>query len=487
MIGRRMAVDPDALDGSPVLSTAQMREAEAEAAPDPDAQFALMVRAGAGVAETVWRLSAGAEILIACGPGNNGGDGYIAARLLRERGAKVRVCAWSPPSTELANRAAAQWPGRVGMMLGCIGAPVFVDAMFGTGLNRKIDRPTTIWLCKFAEEARRHVAVDLPSGRDANGIDIWADIDVMPPSPDLTLALGALKIVHVLPSAPLNCGEVKLIDLGLGLRRSKVRTLARPVMFDPDAASHKYSRGMVGVIAGPMPGAAVLAATAAARAGAGYVAVYGDAPRSPSAIIHKPLTKEALADDRLDAIVIGPGLGRDDAAREWLDFVWNELPYKPLVVDADALHLLDLKHLPPRGAVAILTPHAAEMYFLNKAHGIVTDPDADWIEAGWSKYHQLTEHGQSIVLVEKGPTTRITGHDRMLVSPRGNPWLSTAGTGDVLAGAIAAAVATMKGSVSPTESPAAGVWLHAEAARLLGKSFIADDLAAALGTARGLM
>src|SRR5690606_10315300 len=122
---------------------------------------------------------------------------------------------------------------------------------------------------------------------------------------------------------------------------------------------HKYSRGMVGVIAGEMPGAAILAATAAARAGAGYVVVYGDARGGPASLVHRPLTDEALSDERLDVVVVGPGLGRGKAARERVDWLLSR-NHLNLVIDADALHLFDAGLLARRNASAILTPHFAE-------------------------------------------------------------------------------------------------------------------------------
>lgn len=472
---------------APVLTAAQMRAAEQRAAPGAEAMYALMERAGAGVADYVWRLAAGHEILVACGPGNNGGDGYVAARILARRGARVRVAASAEPRSDLARRARAGWRGPVesldhDSLHFARAAPIFVDAVFGAGQSRPIGDDLFEALLDLTRAARVRIAVDLPSGvpTDEGGVLVREPLPI-----DHTLAIGALKPAHVAPSE-WTCGEVHLIDIGLDLAAAAARTVGRPAIARPGHDMHKYTRGMVGIVAGEMPGAAVLAATAAARAGAGYVVIFGEVEGGPASIVRRPLTDDALADDRLDVVLIGPGLGRSAAAREKLDRV---LAYggRTVVLDADALALIEPAML-DRNASTILTPHAGELWALRKRLGISHHGGLDLLTERTREWREIVPSHAHVVLVEKGSTTYIVRDEQIRVSPRGNPWLSTAGTGDVLAGAIAAMAAIYgKQGKSMVDAAAAGVWLHAEAARRLRASFVADDLAHALSAVRAAL
>jgi len=472
-----------------VLSAAAMRAVE-EAHGDLGA---LMERAGAGVADAARRVSGGAEVLVLCGPGNNGGDGYVAARVLREQGHAVRVAALCAPRSGLAREAAARWGGPVRVHLegdpagheprpwrgGEVApAPILVDALFGTGGRPDGGRPA--WLGRLQplfDRAGYRIAADLPSHADAEGRPTIRDADFRA---DLTLALGALKPVHVLPGA---CGRVRLVDLGLAVPADAARVMGRPDLPVPNARSHKFNRGTVAVVAGAMPGAALLAATAAQRAGAGYVTLHGGAAGGPAALVRRPAAADALADERIDTVVIGPGLGRDERARDLLHAVW-ETP-RTLVVDGDALRLLDEGLVRrTRDAPVILTPHAGEYADLKDRFGIGHDPAVSYAERSAGELGRIAGGGR-FVLVEKGSTTAVTDGRRTLFAPGGDPWLSTAGSGDVLAGAVGAmAAAYGRRGGSPLDAAAAGVWLHGRAARLCGPAFVADDLADALGRAR---
>lgn len=482
------------IEGQPILTAAQMRAAEERAAPTPEAMYALMERAGAGVADAVRRLAAGAEVLILCGPGNNGGDGYVAARVLRENGHSVRVAALSEPSANLAKRARAGWIGPVVSFPGAlpdedIYAPVIVDAVFGIGLRGPIDNNTVAAVSALVSYARLSIAVDLPTGIDAdtgaehNRFSI-ADYDV-------TLALGALKPAHVLLPAAERCGAVRLLDIGLGLDEigsprdnvSLDETIACPRLHAPGSWDHKYSRGLVIAVGGTMPGAAALAVTAAVRAGAGYGLLLGAEHeyRVPNAIVQRPWSLDALAravgSKSKTVIIIGPGLGRDGEAKEKLDAAIA--CDSPLVMDGDALHLLDESHfvlfreradIASRDRRVVLTPHAGEFAAL------FGKPDGSKIDAA-----RAAARRSGATVVFKGPDT-VVAHPNGQTNTSGlsSTWLSTAGTGDVLAGTIAGVwhAAVMFDGVE------AAVWLHAEAARRCGASFIADDLAAALTPAR---
>ncbi|MGB3846506.1 MAG: NAD(P)H-hydrate epimerase, partial [Sphingopyxis sp.] len=254
---------------TPILTAAAMRAAEAACAGAGTSLAELMERAGVAVADLVWRMSAGAPVLVLCGPGNNGGDGYVAARLLAGRGAAVRVAALADPATDLAKAARAAWTGPVETLGEATApAPLVVDALFGVGLSRPVDAGLAAVLRRFA--GARVLAVDVPSGIDADAQHDWA-----PPLPaDVTLALGALKPAHVLLPAAASCGAVRLAPIGIAAERA-MRTLPVPAAVTPDAGAHKFTRGMVLVRSGPMPGAARLAAAAALRGGAGYVVLSG--------------------------------------------------------------------------------------------------------------------------------------------------------------------------------------------------------------------
>jgi len=445
-----MSLPPDA----PILTSAAMRAAEAACAAGGTSLAELMERAGAAVADLAWRMAAGAPVLLLCGPGNNGGDGYVAARLLAERGARVRVAALAEPATDLACAARGRWTGPV-EALGddTAPAPLIVDALFGVGLSRPLADDLAIRLRRFA--GRRVLAVDVPSGVDADGLYDWT-----PPLPaDVTLALGALKPAHALLPAAACCGRTLLAGIGIDADRT-MRTLPRWRADTPDASAHKFRRGMLLVRAGPMPGAAALAAGAALRAGAGYVVACGARDVPFAAIIAEDGEDYSgrLADPRLGAAVVGPGypagaaLDRDVAAALGSG--------KPLVLDAAAI----VSALPELGrTAAILTPHEGEFA---RAFPDLTGSKID---------RALAAAKQSgAVIIYKGADTVIAGPDgRVATAWPGSPWLATAGTGDVLAGACGAMLA--RGDDAFDAAVAAVGW-HISRARAIGPGLVADDL-----------
>lgn len=457
--------------GQFVLTAAEMRAAEHVAIAAGSSVGALMARAGREIATAVARLAGAEPILILCGPGNNGGDGYVAARLLREAGREVRVAASSEARTDAAQAARVAWAGPIEPLATAQPAPVLVDALFGTGLTRGLDddgpRPVTSSLRALAAAARLTIAIDLPSGVSSDDGRVLGNI----PQFDVTLALGAVKPSHLLQPAARHCGMVRLLDIGVA-GRSAIRVLEPPALPEPGPDAHKYSRGMVAIIGGAMPGAARLASIAAMRAGAGYVLLLADEPGLPDALVRASFSAQAIDDPRIGALLVGPGLGRDAAAEARLDAALATR--HPLVIDGDALHLLKgdrLERLAARPAPAILTPHGGEFDGL---FGASPDSKIDRARAA------AAACGATIVF--KGADTAIAGADGAVVmAERAISWLSTAGTGDVLAGAVAAMLAAGR---APLEAAAAGVWLHGDAARCCGAAFIADDLAHALTAAR---
>jgi ADP-dependent NAD(P)H-hydrate dehydratase / NAD(P)H-hydrate epimerase len=468
------------IEGQPIVGAAAMRAVEQREIDAGTSVAALMERAGAAVAETVRRLAGAAPVLMLCGPGNNGGDGYVAARLLKANGRDVRLAALSDPKTEAAKAARDGWDGPIAdfatLAASASHGAVLVDALFGTGLTRPLAAETAALLATLTRHAHLAITIDVPSGVDTDTGAILGEAELAPYA--LTLALGALKPAHVLQPAAGFCGAVRLLDIGLDATASHDWTLARPKLAPPTPAMHKYSRGLVVVIGGAMPGAAALAASAAMHVGAGYTTLLGAAPDMPHALVQRVWSPETLA-ATLDgkthestAIIVGPGLGKGADAAEKLEHALAS--GYGIVIDGDALHLLNdamFDRIKARAANApvVLTPHAGEF-------------KAVFGEYGGSKIDaaRAAAARSGAIVVFKGPDTVIAHPDgRTRTATNANPWLSTAGTGDVLAGTIGAMLASA--APRPVE---AGVWLHAEAARRLGAAFLADDLAVELSNVR---
>ena len=446
----------------PILTAAEMRAAEQRAIDVGTPAELLMERAGEGVAEAVWRFAGPQPVLVVCGPGNNGGDGYVAARYLRGRGIPVRVAALGEPKASAAARARAAWGGPVVPIAEAQPAPVLIDALFGTGLSRGLNEDLTSSLNQLSEQANVTIAVDLPSGVET---DSGA---VLSPAPrcELTVTFAATKPAHLLQPAAALCGRVVVVDIGVRAE-SQVRQLEPPGPWSPGPQDHKYTRGQVAVVGGPMPGAAGLAALAAARAGAGYVVLLEreSGVGVPHAVVRRPIAelRSTLTGPRLRAVVIGPGLGRAADAEWALDHALAS--GKALVIDGDALHLLGGRRI---DAPAVLTPHEGEFRS--------AFPDLD--HASKLERARVAACRAGAVIVYKGADTVIAAPDgRVAIAGNASPWLSTAGTGDVLAGAIGAVLAR---GLEPFEAAQSGVWLHSQAAHRLGRAFVADDLAHAL-------
>lgn len=423
----------------------------------------LMDRAGRAIAEAAWRFGGGRSTLVLCGPGNNGGDGYVAARLLKARGLNVRLAAFALPATEVARRAAMQWDGPVEGLMDASPAPVVVDAIFGTGLSRALDKDLAEALKRLRATARMVIAADVPSGVDT---DSGADLGAV--RADVTVALAVFKPAHLLHPAAALCGRVVAADIGIAVDGPR-RVIGAPKFSVPFAFDHKYTRGLVAVLGGEMKGAAQLVATAAARSGAGYVVLTGDDDRSgtPLSVVRRPADL-ALADTRTAAIVIGPGLGRSSAAE---GLVMHALETaRPIILDADALHLIRPGQIARHTAPVILTPHRGEFEAM---FGRLPGSKIDQTLAA------ATASGATVIY--KGADTVVASPDgRVGLAAGASPWLSTAGTGDVLAGIAGAMLAR---GLDVHDAACAAVWLHNRAAQLAGPAFIADDLCAPLPAA----
>ena len=445
---------------TPLLTSAAMRDAELEAVAKGVSLSVLMDRAGAAVADLAWRMASGSPILVLVGPGNNGGDGYVAAQLLKSRGANVRVAALAPPSTDLARAACADWTGDIAAINEDLqGAPVIVDALFGIGLSRPVADELRAILQRIPDATSRLLAVDVPSGVESDGQADWTP----PLRADVTLALGALKPAHVLIPAAPHCGEVHIASLGMDTAPT-MHSLPKFVDERAETSANKFSRGMVLVRAGTMAGAAGLASGGAMRAGAGYVVLNGAGEGPMAAIIAEP--DEAftgrLADHRLGAIVIGPGYHAGD--RLDADVAAVIEAGRPAVFDAAAI-MAALPSLTAKAgrAAAILTPHAGEFA---RAFPGLQGSKIDRARAAAVK--------AQAVIIYKGADTIIAAPDgRIAAAWPGSPLLATAGSGDVLAGACGAMMARGMDAFDAAE---AAVGWHIARARQCGPGLVADDL-----------
>jgi hydroxyethylthiazole kinase-like uncharacterized protein yjeF len=451
--------------GGPILTAAQMRAAEQAAFVSGVDEYALMERAGAAAAEIIWRAGHKRDTLVLCGPGNNGGDGYVIARLLRERGVPVRVAAMGESGTISSRRARAAWGHAVEDIMATHPASQLIDALFGTGLTRGLDDALAARMVALADASTISHAIDLPSGLDADSGVLLSAVARF----GTCIALGAYKPAHLMQPSAAHIGRLTLVGIGLDVS-SNVHRLAAPTLSAPSADAHKYTRGLVVAIGGDMPGAAMLAAGAAAHAGAGMVRMLVDDDRSaaPHAIVRQIFDDEALADPRIGALLIGPGLGLSDVAKGRLDAALGA--GYPVVLDADALNLLskDRAHIFP--AQTILTPHEGEF---RRLFGALTGNKIDRALAAASV--------SGAVVVYKGAGTVIAAPDgRAAVASGASAWLSTAGSGDVLAGLAAGRLAV---TGDPFCAACEAVWLHGDAARRAGPAFVADDLLVTLPAA----
>ena len=488
-----------------------MRAAEQAAIAAGTSGLTLMERAGRGVAAEIGRRRGGGQkVAVICGPGNNGGDGYVVARLLADRGHRVAVYALVPRErlTGDAARMAALWAGPVhppDAFLSAEPADVLVGALFGTGLSRDIDGVAAAMIVRSnACSSCFKVAVDIPSGIAG---DTGAALGVAARA-DLTVTFHAMKPGHVLMPGRRHSGEVVVVDIGLGadatararhacdgpdLAVNDGRALLARIGVDPDG--HKYTKGHVLVLAGGLEGtgAARLAARGALRSGAGLVtlgvppsALMAHAGRGPDALMVRRAEGAAglaalLADRRRNAVVVGPAFGVGETTRAAVADILGA--QRPVVLDADALTSFagdaeGLAALTGANGRAVLTPHEGEYLRLFADHAPTQQggPVATLDAPAPSKLARALSGAarMSAVMVLKGPDTVVAGPDgRAVIACNAPPWLGTAGSGDVLAGLIGGLLAQ---GLPPYDAARAGVWLHGEAGRLAGRGLIADDL-----------
>ncbi|NKC31328.1 NAD(P)H-hydrate dehydratase [Falsiroseomonas selenitidurans] len=459
-----------------LLTPAEMARADAAAIAGGLPGLRLMEAAGTAVARAIRRRFRPAPTLVLAGPGNNGGDGYVVARLLEQAGWPVAVAALAPPAPGGdAAAMAARWrgPTRPFNAAEAGRAGLVVDAVFGAGLSRPVEGLVAAVL---AAARGPLVAVDMPSGVDgATGA-----VAGFAPRAALTVTFFRLKPGHLLYPGRGLCGELVLADIGLpaavlpaiGPRafRNGPALWRLPV---PGAEAHKYARGHVAVAAGPgMTGAARLVAAGARRIGAGLLTIL--APDAATAAVLRTAEAgvmvatgapaELLADARIGAWVIGPGLPPLAAT---LDLLRQAVAAgRQVVADAGALRAAAGRPVALAGC-AVLTPHAGEFAAL------FGPPGADRPAAV-----RAAARATGTVVLLKGADSLVAAPDgRLAINSNAPPWLATGGTGDVLAGMVAGLLAQ---GMPPFEAACAACHLHGAAATRLGPGLLAEDLPAAL-------
>ncbi|HYF08738.1 MAG TPA: NAD(P)H-hydrate dehydratase [Acetobacteraceae bacterium] len=463
-----------------MLTPREMVQADAAAIAAGISGDALMEAAGRAVARAIRRRFAPVRTVVLAGPGNNGGDGYVVARLLEQAGWPVAVAALAPPRDGSAARAAARWHGPMAAFApeSVARTALVVDAVFGAGLARPVDGIVADALRAATAPV---VAVDVPSGLDG----ATGQVCGYAPQAALTVTFARLKPGHLLLPGRLLCGETVCAEIGMpaGIMRMVPAQCWRnaPGLWQLPPlrpGDHKYSRGHVTIIGGEaMTGAARLAAAAARRAGAGLCTIA--APDAASAQVYRHgdpgvIVAEAPVEDALDALladprrrawVVGPGLSPDEATRRALGQVLSA--GRQVVVDAGAL-MACAEDPAALGGAAILTPHEGEFTRLFGPIG------GDRLAAA-----RAAAARTGAVVLLKGPDTVIAAPDgRAAINDNAPPSLATGGTGDVLAGIIGALLAQ---GMAAFDAACAGAWLQGAAARS-GPGLIAEDLIRGLVT-----
>jgi NAD(P)H-hydrate epimerase len=473
--------NPSAVRPQPILTAAAMRAAEAAHFAAGADSYAVMTRAAGEVARVAaQRLAPGARVLVLAGPGNNGGDGHVAARLLAGRGFAVEVQRLGAPTTPDARRAAAEWtPALAGAGGGAAdpaGFDLIVDALFGIGLTRALTGEAAALVEAANASGVPILAVDIASGVDADSGAV--------PGPAIrateTVTFHAVKPGHLLLPGRAHTGRLTVVDIGLPATPSDLflntpGLWALPV---PGLDTHKYARGSALVWSGPelMTGASRLAATAALRIGAGAVTLAGprEALRVHGSHVTAVMLAEAdaqgfarlLAGGRIRAACVGPGAGPDARCVAGAALQSGV----PVVLDADALtafageadHLARLVRRHDRPV--ILTPHDGEFARL------FPDIGGDRL----ARARAAAALTGAVVMLKGADGVAAAPEGRAAINANAPVWLATAGSGDVLAGFATGLLAQGLGGF---EAAAAACWVHGDVGGRLGAGLIAEDLA----------
>jgi len=443
----------------------------------------LMARAGLAVAQAIQQRWSPRPVTVLCGPGNNGGDGFVVARLLADAGWPVRL-ALLGAATQMRGAAglhAARWPGAIEPLVPAAveGAQLVVDAVFGAGLSRALSGPAAETLTAVADAGIPLIAVDVPSGVMG---DTGAALGAVQAT--LTVTFFRKKPGHLLWPGRGLCGEVLVADIGIApavLQTIAPRTfengpaLWRDHLPQLDGSGHKYGRGHALLLGGyPQTGASRLAARGAARMGAGLTTlavperalpIYAAALTSimVQPCDHLEALGRLLADARFSGLLVGPGAGLDAFTRQ--SALAMLATGRPTVLDADALTVFQPQPQALFDAITgpcVLTPHEGEFKRL-------FDLGGDKL----SRARAAARRSGAVVLL-KGSDTVIAAPDGCaIINSNAPPTLATAGSGDVLSGFILGLLAQ---GMEPFLAAAAACWMHGEAAQAFGRGLLAEDL-----------
>jgi hydroxyethylthiazole kinase-like uncharacterized protein yjeF len=496
-----------------LLTAAQMRAIEQAAIASGEVTgLELMERAGRGVAEAVleWRpelATTAHRAVVLCGPGNNGGDGFVVARLLKQRGWKVEVFLYGDegklPPDAAENYRRWREMGEVRAMselnAGHDSPALVIDAIFGAGLGRSLDEDLLEQMERLydARGETTYVAIDAPSGlcmdsgRPLSSSDLYLECFCA----NLTVTFHRPRPGHFLSSGEVFCGAVRVKSIGLeGVGDARVGLVEQPLLLGKRGGSHKHAHGHALILSGGVGkgGAARLAARAALRVGAGLATV--GAP--PAAIIEnaaqlnavmlRPVADGAalagvLEDGRINAVALGMGFEVGERAREMAAVALSA--GRGVVLDADVLTSFaddpEALFALTRGTETVLVPHMGEFARIfpdiaeKLAAPAVKGPAYSKVDAA----QEAAARAGCVVLLKGADTVIADAEGRAAVNSahyeRVAPWLATAGSGDVLAGLIAGLLARGLGPMAAAET---GAWLHVEAARKFGPGLIAEDL-----------
>lgn len=469
-----------------ILTTAEMAKADAFAVAHGVPSLVLMENAGRAVADAVAVRFKPCPVTVLCGPGNNGGDGFVVARLLDEYGFTVRVAQdgehfSNRKSGSDAKEMSARWKGnRVALTPEALdGAKLVVDALFGAGLSRPLEG-AYVQVVEALNDLPV-VAIDVPSGVSG---DTGQPLGAVTVKAALTVTFFRKKPGHLLLPGAVLCGDTVVADIGIPAEAASTQLHENsPAQWRypwPKAEGHKYSRGHCVVVSGGAhaTGAARLAARAALRVGAGLVSVASPLEAALvnaahlTAIMIKPFEgakglAELLSDKRLNAVALGPGLGVGKQTRELVSVALKS--GAAVLIDADAITSFKddpaalFQQLHDR---CVLTPHDGE--FERLFPGLL-DQSASKVEAA----RAAAKRAGCVVLLKGADTVIADAGGKAVINANAPPTLATAGAGDVLSGLIAGLLAQQ---MSAFDAAACGAWLHGDAACRFGPGLIAEDL-----------
>lgn len=477
------------MKSSVILTTEQMYKADRLAIESGVSGLELMENAGQGVAAHIEQGWDPCTVTILCGPGNNGGDGYVVARSLSEAGWDVHVLSIKDPAALSGDALEMyrQYDGAVEILDANSQANegLIVDALFGAGFKGELPQGIRTFFEKANQKNVPVVAIDVPSGVDGS----TGEVAEGTPEADLTVSFFKAKCGHLLYPARRYLGLLQIIDIGIPETVldeinadvfENTLNLWTEKLPHVDETGHKYSRGHAAVNGGTVSstGAARIAARAALRIGAGAVTVtsppsaltvYASALEAVmvSSVTDNEAYDQWLCEKRIQAVLIGPGNGVSDRTK---DFVETALRKESVaILDADALtvfkedpdHLFGLIKKKP-GRPVILTPHEAEFSRLFKEEGLALE-----------RARKAAQKSGAIVLLKGASTIIAEPRGQIIINTNAAPWLATAGSGDALAGIITGLVCAGMDAFLAT---AAAAWIHGEAALRHGKGLIAEDI-----------